>query len=243
MDSSAYPRMKRMQLNHWWFAGRRDIFSYLIQKLPIPADARILEAGCGTGTNLPMLSAFGTVDAFDPEDRARAIVLAGTGISVAKGSLPDEVPFAGPYDLICAFDVIEHIDKDMESLQNLLGILKPGGRVLLTVPAFRFLWSRQDDLNHHKRRYTRHALKSVMERAGYQVDLASYYNFWLFPVGIVMRVLRKIFNFNEVRMDTPFRRFLNKILYGVFASEKHLLGRIKIPFGISIIAIGRKPLD
>lgn len=241
MDDAVYERMAVIQERHWWYEGRRQILKSVISSLSLPQQARILEAGCGTGANLNMLKTFGHVDGFEPFAFAVAKAREVSGCTVEGGLLPDQVPFSGPYDLIGAFDVIEHVEADLESLKSLLNVTEQGGYTVLTVPAYKFLWSRHDEVNRHFRRYRRDEFKTLLEKSGYQVEFISYYNTILFLPVVMVRVLKKIVHLND-RPDEEMPRLpgVNAMLKWIFASERWLLRFMTLPFGVSIIAVARK---
>ena len=240
MDSQYYKDMAALQNDHWWYEGRRRILSSTIKRLELPVGPDILEAGCGPGANLKMLQSFGHVSAVEPEEFAAEYASGLSGLDVKTGLLPEPFPFNGPFDLIGAFDVIEHIDDDVAALKALHDLNAPAGLAIFTVPAHQWLWSKHDDINHHKRRYSRKQFKEVLEKSGYKVKKISYYNMWLFPLAVAVRYLKKALgkeDESDVQMPSPF---VNKMLTKLFASERHLLKFMNLPFGLSIIAVCRK---
>lgn len=241
MDEAVYQRMAEVQSTHWWYEGRRHILGSVISRLQLPKNARILEAGCGTGANLALLKTYGQVEGFEPFDFAVSKAAEVSGCVVKSGLLPKGIPFEGPYDLIGAFDVIEHVEPDLDSLKSLVSITKQGGYGVFTVPAFPFLWSRHDEVNHHFRRYRRDEFKTLLEQAGYQVELISYYNFFLFPAVVAVRAVKKLLKIKDTPDEAlPKLPGLNAALKMLFSSEACLLRFLSLPFGISIIAVGRK---
>lgn len=240
MDADYYKEMAALQEEHWWYEGRRQILSSIISDLNLPDNADILEAGCGPGANLKMLQQFGNVRAVEPEEFAVQYASELSGLDVKTGFLPEPFPFDGPFDLIGAFDVIEHIDDDGGALKALHTRNNDKGYAVFTVPAHQWLWSKHDDINHHKRRYSRSQFKDALERSGYKVEKISYYNMWLSPLAVAVRYLKKALgkeDESDVQMPSPF---VNNILKSLFASEKHLLKFTNLPFGLSIIAVCRK---
>lgn len=240
MDADYTRKMADLQTHHWWYEGRRIILASLIKNLDLAVRATILEAGCGPGANLEMLACFGKVKAFEPDVFSVSHAEKISKLEVKTGSLPSPIPYAEQFDLICAFDVIEHIDDDLAALRALGEKIKPGGHALFTVPAHMWLWSEHDDINHHKRRYTLKQFRNVLELAGYRVDKISYYNMWLFPLAASVRLTKKLFGIKDHDdMQMP-STFANKALCRLFSSEHYLLKRFNLPFGLSIIAQCRK---
>jgi SAM-dependent methyltransferase len=238
MDRAVFERMAAQEDLHWWFAARREIIRSVIDRLvDLPDRARILEAGCGTGGNLEMLAGFGQVRAFELDAEARKVATSKSGLAVAEGALPDALPFeAERFDLIGLFDVLEHVEADEAALHALRGRLAPGGRIVLTVPAFPWLWSRHDERHHHFRRYTRPGLSRVGERAGLRVEHGFYFNTLLFPVAVAQRAFKALFRLDHAD-DTLPPPALNAAMRSVFAAERHLVGRLAPPVGLSLCAV------
>jgi SAM-dependent methyltransferase len=241
MERNTYTRMAEIQAVHWWYEGRRRILASLTKSLKLKPGAAILEAGCGPGANLAMLAQFGNVSAFEPDRFARSHAEKESGILVKQGGLPSNVPFAGPFDLVGAFDVIEHVQEDLASLRTLHALTAKGGYALFTVPAFMFLWSPHDVANHHKRRYTKREFRRILEEAGYKIEFISYYNTLLFPAVAGVRAAKNIFKITgspDEKMPSPF---MNTLLCFIFSLERFLLKITPLPFGVSIIVLCRKP--
>lgn len=241
MERTVYERMNELETNHWWFVARRKIIAALIDRtLPRKADARILEAGCGSGGNLVMLGRFGRVDAFEYDATARQHAVEKSRLDVRFGALPDELPFEDrKYDLIGLFDVLEHVEADVASLAALGTRLSDKGVILVTVPAFPFLWSRHDERHHHYRRYTRASLSEVARQAGLRVRYASYFNFFLFPLAVATRAVKRLTG-SQVPDDTMPSAWVNGTLSRIFGAEKHLVGRVRLPVGLSLAAVLEK---
>jgi len=237
MDRTAYESLRDSQQKHWWFTGRRSIIRRLISKhLADVERPAILEAGCGYGGNLPLLQEFGDVSAFEYDDDARKYASQNLNIDVARGVLPDDLELgAEPFDLIAMLDVLEHIEQDKASLETLRGLLKPDGKLLITVPAFPWLWSKHDELHHHVRRYSRANLSKTIADAGLELERIGYFNSLLFPLALVERALSKIVK-NTGSHDTP-PKFINAILAKIFGFEQHLVGNVPMPYGLSLFAI------
>lgn len=242
MEREVYARMAEIEAHHWWFVARRAILAEVLLRLvDLSPPARILEAGCGTGGNLAMLSRFGEVAAFEPDAEARRMARSKGGFDIREGRLPGEIPFEpGRFDLVAAFDVLEHVDDDLSSLRALHDQLRPGGSALITVPAFDFLWSRHDERHHHERRYTRVGLRRRAANAGLTPVEVTYFNSVLFPLIAGVRLGKKILRLEDAEDEAMPPALLNGILCGLFASERHLMGRVRVPFGVSLMMIARK---
>jgi SAM-dependent methyltransferase len=241
MEAGAYEEMAELQDHHWWFVARRRILAETIARLPLPAAPRILEIGAGTGGNLPMLGGFGHVQAVEMDEYART--LASDRVPAAKiqpGSLPDCIPCeAGSFDLVCLFDVLEHVERDQASLVALRQLVVPGGFALVTVPAYRWLWSRHDERLHHVRRYSAGELRTKALAAGWTVSRLTYFNTLLFPLAVVARIVDRLRSSAAPAGTGLPATALNAALLSVFGSERALLARTNLPFGVSILAVLR----
>ncbi len=245
MEKDFYFQYAAVEDKHWWFIGRRRILDKVIRQLNLPENAKILEAGCGTGGNLQMLARHGQVEAMELEETARTFANQRQLTKVKAGSLPDEIPFDyEKYDLIVAFDVIEHIDDDLAALKALRTHLKCGGWLVLTVPAFQFLWSHHDNINHHKRRYRLKGLQQVVRKADFAVHYSSYFNTFLFPAVAGVRTFQKLLrieNKSQISSDLTLpSEAVNKFLTILFATERHLINKFRLPFGVSALIVGQK---
>jgi SAM-dependent methyltransferase len=226
------------ETEHWWFIGRRAVLDQLIRTtIALPQGARILEAGCGTGGNLAMLAGFGLLDAFELDEEARQVANARGLADVRPGVLPDGIDAEpGRYDLVALLDVLEHIDDDRAALRALGRTLTPTGRLLISVPAMPWLWSHHDEIHHHKRRYTRTTLGSVVEDAGLRVHSIGHFNTLLFPVAVAQRLLQRVTGRESTADELP-PPALNAVLRTVFRVERHVVGRVPLPVGLSLYAI------
>ena len=198
---------------------------------------RILEIGCGTGHNLAMLGEFGKVDALELDEEARGIAEQRLGRKVMSSPLPELAQVAERhYDLIGAFDVVEHIDDDRAALASIAARLKPGGKLVVTVPAHQWMWSAHDVVNHHKRRYSRPALQRLIEGSPLRLERIGYFNSLLFPVAVGERMLSKLRGKDDADLKLPPAP-LNSALETAFAAERHLIGRVPLPPGLSLFAV------
>ena len=238
MDRRVYDRMAEHDSTHWWYRARRDILAdYLAREGRLPANARILEIGCGTGHNLPMLAQFGEVDAIEIDPAARAVAGQRLGKAVGEAPLPTlpGVP-AGHYDLIAVLDVVEHIEDDVAALRAMRERLAPGGKILITVPAHQWMWSAHDVVNHHHRRYSKATLVKAIEAAGMRPRKLGYFNSLLFPLAAGARIVGRLTG-REDSDDTPPAAPLNALFEKIFRLERHLVGRMPMPPGVSIMTL------
>ena len=238
MERIVYEQMAELDQRHWWYRARREVLAALIRReVQPPANARVLEIGCGTGHNLAMLGEFGSVDALELDDEARAVAEQRLGKSVMRAPLPE---LAGVperhYDLIGAFDVIEHIDDDQAALASIARRLKPGGKLVVTVPAHQWMWSAHDVVNHHKRRYSKRALRALVQGSSLKLERSGYFNSLLFPLAVAERLSSKLRGKDDADLSLP-PRLLNAALERVFALERHLVARLPLPPGLSLFAV------
>jgi len=238
MEREVYDQMARIDRVHWWYVARREILAALIgRRIRPPAGARILEVGCGTGHNLEMLQRFGAVDAIEVDAAARAMASARLGRDVMDAPLPAlEGVEDGAYDLIAMLDVLEHLDDRRDALVNLARKLKPGGRILITVPAFPFMWSGHDEVNHHKLRYTRRTLEQVVAEADLNLDMMRWFNSLLFPVAVAARMGSRLLGLKGGDDKVPPRP-INLLFRWIFGLERYAIGRLPLPPGVSLVAI------
>lgn len=238
MDRAVFDRMAEHDQQHWWYTARRRILAAVIaREIPLPPRPRILEVGCGTGHNFDMLRAFGELDALEIDDPARAIATVRLGRPVGTAPLPelDGIDDAS-YDLVALLDVLEHVEDDLGALRGIARKLKPGGRILLTVPANPWMWSAHDTVHHHFRRYTKASLHTVATQAGLRVQTISFFNSLLFPLAAAMRIAGKATG-KTTSDDAMPGPMLNGLFNGVFGLERHLVGRVPLPVGVSLLAV------
>ncbi|HET7709297.1 MAG TPA: class I SAM-dependent methyltransferase [Sphingomicrobium sp.] len=238
MERIVYDRMAELDERHWWYRARRGVIAALIERYAFPREGgRLLEVGCGTGHNLPMLARFGTVDAIEIDEQARMIAEKRLGRAIHGSRLP-ELPGIPEhhYDLIGAFDVVEHVDDDAAAIASLARRLRPGGRLVITVPAHQWMWSAHDVVNHHQRRYSKAGLKRLIEKSPLKLEQLGYLNSLLFPLAVAARLAGKITG-KEGSDDALPPKPVNWAFEKVFGLERHLVGRLPLPPGLSLFAV------
>jgi len=243
MNSEIYRQMARIEDSHWWFTGRRYIVSKALERLvKLKSGASILDAGCGTGGNLKLLQRFGNVVGMEMNQDAALIAGEKVPVPVVQGKLPYQTPFPEQcFNLIMLLDVLEHIEEDTEALKVLWRMLKPGGYILITVPAFSALWSKHDEIHHHQRRYSAAEVSRKMAESGFKPLYVSYYNFLLFHLIAPARILKTTFKPDKKYRDLNMPSyFINNMLKNIFSLEGSLIGRVIFPWGVSIIACAYK---
>jgi SAM-dependent methyltransferase len=232
-----YRRLYELEDGHWWFRGRRAIIWALLQRAGLPNRVRLLDAGCGTGRNLVELGFLGPAAGVDGSPEAVAFCHA-RGLGDVREAQLDALPFPdGAYDLLIATDVIEHVDDDEGVLRELRRVAAPGARLLITTPAYRWLWSAHDEEHQHKRRYTRRVLLRRVRGAGWEPEIATYFNSLLLGPIALARALPRGREANDYDR-TP--RLLNGALSLPMRLEAALVRRgVRFPAGVSIGVVCR----
>jgi SAM-dependent methyltransferase len=242
MDRDYELQTHQAEDRHWWYRGRRTVLDGVIAELGLPANARILDAGCGSGRFMVELAKLGTVTGVELSDTSVQLARQRAIGEVVAGSVL-EMPFADDsFDLAVSLDVIEHLEDDLAALREFRRTVAPGGALLVTVPAYQWLWSSHDEINHHHRRYTRRSLQHVAEQAGWKQVRTTYFNSLLLPVAILLRVLER---FSTKTTESSLDLWippepLNWVLERPLALEAALIARGgRIPAGLSLLAVFR----
>jgi SAM-dependent methyltransferase len=238
--------MFEVEDRHWWYVGNHEIFLDLLKRSRILADGiQVLDAGCGTGKWLEILKSTRDIAETGIDYQPLALELAGTRgkLNLMAGDVNQKMFPEASFDLITCFDVIcnRNVDDDT-AIRNFRDSLKPGGHLLLTVPAYRMLLSRHDEMVHQNKRYTRKQLRRLMERHGLEVVKLTYGVSLLFPFALIKRLADKMFRshateHNEVEMPIGF---VNQCFLLAMRTEKFLLKQFSLPFGLSVMVLARK---
>ena len=238
--------MHAAETRHFWFVGTRNVIVDVLSRALGTAleGARVLDVGCGTGYTLSRLPA---------GVRATGIDISSTSVALARERAPSAtivqgsagaLPFEdGSFDACIALDVLEHLDDDLGAARELARVVRPGGVVLITVPALKILWHAHDEALHHRRRYTLAEIVSVVERAELLVEKQSYYNFLLFPLVFGQRVGSRLLGLSDSGdsdLSIPPAP-LNRVLGAILSSERYLLEHLRLPIGVSCLVVARAP--
>jgi SAM-dependent methyltransferase len=238
MKAVAYDLMSELEDSHWWYRARRLIVSEIIMRF-VPPSSDVIDYGAGTGGTADSLKELGynVVAADISEEALEACRVRG----LETLNLKDESLASGSADCILAGDVLEHVDDDIALLFALRRALRPEGLLVVTVPAYEFLWSGEDYVSEHLRRYTRKSLLKRLDLAGFRVVWCSYFNTLLFPVIASVRITKRLLFPREMyRSDVAsLPEWQNELLVKLFASERHFLPRMSFPVGASLLAVAR----
>lgn len=248
MERVAYEVTSDFEATHWWFLSRRDLFLGQVEiaarqiRSARPASSAalvLLDYGCGTGFNLSWLSKFGQVTGADIASESLVEFQKAQGFRLVD-LRADSSHLRGSFDIITALDVLEHLDDDVAGLQALATFLKPHGQVVLTVPAYRWLWGGEDVISLHKRRYTKQTLTRACRAAGFQIRFMSYFNLSILPLAAMSIWSKRVFSPRRALQESnigPTPPWLNRLLYRVTAFENRRVGegRLVLPAGASLV--------
>ena len=237
MQPGAVAAHMRESDHHWYFQGRRAVLRAVIDAVRPPGRLRVLELGCGDGNVLAGFTDLGEVVGIEPDPELAAAARA-RGLDVRPGRLPHDLPVPeGWADLLLMIDVLEHLDDDAAALSAVRRLLRPGGTLVAAVPAYRWLWSRHDTASGHRRRYVRRQLDAVVAGAGFRVERVTYFNTLLFP-AIAAATLGGLRGEDDLKRPAPW---LNRALAAVFAAERFIVPQWRLPFGVALLVVGRRP--
>lgn len=241
MENSNYIIESSVQENHWWFLVRREFFRKILLENSFNTSATILDIGTSTGTNLKLLKDLNYENTIGIDYSKVALDFCTSKgfnnllqANVYNLPLPD-----ASVDLILLTDILEHVN-DRQALSEVLRVLKPGGKVLITVPAFQCLWGNHDDASQHLRRYRLPQLKALLKDNGLNLIENNYFNFILFLPILFVRKFIRIFSIPINNDNHINNSLLNKVLYRVFSFDVFLSRKLKPPFGVSIFALVEK---
>lgn len=248
MKPEYYEEYYHLERENWWFLARKEIIRCQIKKLYRNNNTlQILNVGAALGASTIMLQEFGNVTSLEYDKFCCDFARKSLNLEFVNGSIT-ELPFQNnEFDLVCAFDVVEHVEEDQKAVNELHRVCKRGGVIFTTVPAFRFLWSEHDEVNQHVRRYTMKNYIALFSSQKSKVCFKSYFNFFLFPFIAVLRITSSFFRSPKAikNVKSDFRKikgkFISNVLLMIFKSESLFLNRhIRLPVGVSLMVIARK---
>ncbi len=244
MDPEQYALMARVERDHWWYAGMRRLTAALLADPPGEGSPwRILDAGCGTGGTTAWLRRYGSVVGVDLAAEAAPFWRERGLTTIARGSV-SALPFAADcFDLVTCFDVLYHqqVADEAPALAEFWRVLRPGGLLLLRVPAYNWLQGAHDAAVHTRRRYTRPELEAAVRAAGFTVVAATYGNCFLFPLAAAKRLSERWLGESQAEMMVPMAP-INALFAGALGLESRLIARWSLPAGLSVFVLGRKPV-
>ena len=243
VEQAVYDWMRDHQFSSWWYNGRRAVIKTWLDQNLSAANREILDIGSGYGNLITVLKKYGVVDALEPHTGAHAeLKNQGARLVHAISDFPTNYP-TQKYPLVTLFDVLEHFENDAPVLNTIYSkLLTDGGKLVITVPAYQWLWTHFDEVTGHFRRYTAMKLKQRLQQAGFVNVKISYFMTLLLPFGILDRLLMKITKKDDTAIK-PIHPVLNFIFQNIFMLESKILslGWIKFPIGMSLIAVATKP--
>jgi SAM-dependent methyltransferase len=240
MQDIAFEEESKIEQNHWWFVVRREMFKKYLSAAP--KDAAILDVGVGSGSNLRMLkeAGFTNYQGFDFSPLAKKFCEEKNLGAVKVGDICDSGFADNSYDVILFTDVVEHIENDLLALKEVVRILKPNGKIIITAPCFMSLWGNHDVVSMHQRRYLLGEIKDKITQAEMKIIQSYYFNFFLFVPILIFRKLTKIFAIEIKSENAVNSKFLNKIFTTLFRLDVLLAKKIKFPFGVSAFILASK---
>lgn len=239
LDRSAYDKLFELEKRHFWRIGRRRVILDVLERWAPKGPLRLLDVGGACSLISQEMTRFGEVTVVEPDLPTAEFAARELGLDVRPGSLPDDLPVEGLFDVVTLFDVLEHIDDEAPAMAAVARLVRPGGLLLVTVPALPILWSDHDVSVHHRRRYTKATLRPVLERAGFRLERLSYHTCLLFPLVFAQRVASRLRGLKarpEYDVRVPAAP-LNQALLTVMEAERRLLRRVDLPIGSSLVAV------
>lgn len=246
MEIEVYQQANELKDKHWWFLGRARVISAVINAFLKNKNLKILDAGCGAATSLPILAPFGRLYGVDKAQEAIKFCRGKGYLQLKKGDVA-VLPFREKtFDLVAALDLFEHTKDDQKAIFELGRVCRKGGWLVATVPAFAFFWSENDIATHHYRRYEKKELQRKIEKAGFKIKKLAYFNFFLFPLFLFWHLLwlikKKAIRDYQPRSTLSARipSLINSLFAFLFSLETCFLPKVNFPFGLSLICLALK---
>jgi len=239
MRVDLYEDMYKSEETHWWHRAKRRFVENLIKMYVQKKDLSLLDVGCGTGKNMEEFSRFGEVWGVDISDEALLFCKKRNLLKVKRGEA-EHLPFEEKsFDVVSALDVLEHVD-DVRSIREIKRVLKDDGYVIITVPAFGWLWSKWDEILHHKRRYTRKHLEDILALEGFSIKRNTYIHSFLVVPSLIIRTLKQLKSKTYTSDFQINNNLTNTILSFISELEQKWINRYDMPFGTSVLCIAQK---
>jgi SAM-dependent methyltransferase len=239
MDPKYAKAYERLYREHWWWRAREQYLVKLLDILEFPRSGTILDVGCGGGWSFDAFGQYGQM--FGVELDANLVSLAGEHVKqIHCGPFDLSYQPDRKFSLILMLDVLEHLEDPQAALAHSLRLLEPDGKILITVPAFKILWTSHDDLNHHCVRYTKTSLQRLANQTDFQIQYMRYFFHWVTPVKLFYRFKESVFRTPPASPTIPGRR-LNEFFIAISNLEQRILGRVAVPFGTSLVCVGSLP--
>jgi len=236
MEEKNYNIMHEIELSHWWYKVRRLLVKQLLQKYAFNAE-KILDIGCGTGALIKELQQEGK-EVFGVDMSKTALnFCSAQGVKNLFQAQVTQLPFVEKsFDTILMLDVLEHVEDENKAMTEIKRVLRSNGVIIIFVPCFKFLWSNQDDISKHYRRYTIPKL-NILVKKNFSIVKQSYFNFFLFPLILLARFIMNLFKIKSIPEGKINNIFINNIFSFIFRQELWFLNFLSFPFGVSAFLV------
>ena len=245
MEASEYWNLYLRERQHWFAVGRRSLVAQCVSYICETRPAKILEIGSGTGGNVEVLSTFGQLTCIEKDTLGCFLTRQAHGnhLDLRQGSWPSPSLLSETenFDLALFLDVLEHLGDPLEALERTVQHVKPRGHVVITVPAYQWMWSTHDETLHHFRRYTAPELTDLAVKAGLRPTYWTYFNSLLFPLAVIARQAATVLGVRASPGQKVPTTWINSLLKTIFMLERHWVGKVRAPFGLSILLIAEVP--
>lgn len=247
LTDSLFPSLYEAEDDYWWSAARRSLVVRLLQRYCEFKNPRLIDVGCGGGGFLKSLAGYGKLFGVESSSSAAIHALGKSSAKIIRGDATD-LPFKDSrFDILTSLDVIEHLDSDGDALKEYHRILTDDGIVILTVPAFEFLWSPRDTVLAHKRRYTARGLKRLLTKAGFKVMKCSYTNLFYFPGLLIYSLFSTAFkrkrNLEKTMFVLALPKWVSTFFSWILKIEELIVMHVGMPIGTSIICVAKKETE
>lgn len=240
MEDLIYPVFYNIEKEHWWFSARKTILmDFMTKRLPPSPTMKLLDVGCGTGALLEEFTKRFDAHGIDPS-QAAVEFCRKRGLMTVKVGMLKQHPVAEKVDIMTLLDVVEHIEDDGQLLLDAYQRITSDGYILITVPAYQWMWSNHDVVLHHKRRYSRESLRVLVKDAGFDIIHLTHFNTILFPLAVVKRLLTRFLHLRERDEYKVPPKLINTLMRSIFALERLVVPGFSIPFGLSLLCLAKK---